>query len=75
MTKLWLVVIYDDVEPGRDPRGPFRNDEQRVKAACEIRQKEGYDNGLYRLDIDESGTPTVESFSAAELPYDDELDC
>lgn len=74
MTKLYLVVIHDDIEPEGNPRGPYVTDKKRLVAACEIRLKD-YDIGLYRLDIDESGKPTIESFSAAELPYDDELEC
>lgn len=64
----YLVVVWGDVEPSL--RGPFARDATRLAAARKFRREEGADDGLYRLDIDARGRPTIGPFYGAELDVD-----
>ena len=57
MSGKYLILIWGDVEPWLE--GPYQNDEERHKAAQVIRQKEGEQHGLFALDIDDDGKPSV----------------
>jgi hypothetical protein len=47
----WLIVVEGDVEP--ELRGPYRNDEARLRAARKIHADCSEDDwpGLFRLDV------------------------
>lgn len=64
-TKYYLVPVVDGIEP--ELRGPYATEEERDAAAKRIRAEEqsGEDNDdcLFRLDIDEKGEPTIDTYS------------
>ena len=61
----FLVVIEGDVEPSI--LSEFKSDIARVEAAREYRKSHGDMDGLFRLNIDDNGTPEMESFGSAEI--------
>ena len=63
--KLFLVVIYGDVEPS--VLDEYSSDDQRVRAARNYRKRHGDRDGLYRLNIDKRGTPEMEPFRSTEI--------
>ncbi len=67
-TKRYLVVVYGDVEPRL--RGPFKTDATRLAAARKHRREEGNEDGLFRLDIDAKGRPSIWPYSGGEMSDD-----
>lgn len=62
----YLIVVEGDVEPRLE--GPYDDDTQRLGAALRHReQDEEWKDGMYRLDIDWDGNPTIDSFAGFEL--------
>lgn len=59
---LYIVFNWGCVEPSIE--GPYSSDEERVIAA---REMAGEEHCLCRLDIDNFGIPTVESFGSTEI--------
>jgi hypothetical protein len=62
--KLYLVTTYGDVEP--ELQGPFASTDERDIAAGKFRNEDD-DNGVYQLDIEEDGTPTIYPYSGREM--------
>ena len=62
---LWLLVIVGDCAP--ETSGPFGDDAERLRAARAYRAREGDEDGLFRLDVDATGRPSVEAFGGGEL--------
>ena len=56
----YLIVVEGDVEPTID--GPFATEDERAEAKCELKAN-GFDGGIYGLDIDAKGSPTVFPYS------------
>jgi hypothetical protein len=57
----YLVFVHDDVDP--EIRGPFPNEEIRDDYAIVLRKGFGKDHGIYPLNIDGPGKPTIETYS------------
>ena len=55
--RYYLVFVHDDIEP--DLMGPFPSEELRDDKAIDIREEFGKDHGIYALDIDGPGKPTI----------------
>lgn len=66
---LYTIEVLGCVEP--ELRGPFADENQRVKSAKECLNKSN-ENIVFRLDIDENGKPEVSSFSNSEMETDSE---
>lgn len=68
----YLVIVFGDVDPYL--RGPYKTDATRLAAARRHRKEEDGDlnDGMYRLDIDAQGRPTIGAFSGGELDVEDE---
>lgn len=65
----YLVTIWDDLEP--QLIGPFPSEEIRDDKALNLRKEFGKAHGIYPLDIDGPGKPTIETYSGkffASLP-------
>lgn len=56
---LWLVL--GDLEP--NILGPFAGEEDRDTQARESDKERREEDGIFRLDIDSEGTPTIEPYS------------
>lgn len=71
-TNRYLVVVVGDVDPYL--KGPFKSDATRLAAARRYRKEEDGDlnDGMYRLDIDAKGRPTIGAFSGGEVDVEDE---
>jgi hypothetical protein len=65
--KLYLLVIFGDVEPCL--KGPYKTDEDRLEVARRIRQVSDKD-GVFRLNTDSKGKPVVGPFSGGEIEGD-----
>lgn len=65
MSKRYLVFVWGDVEP--EIMGPFTDADDRNAMAGMIRAREGDEHGLYRLDIDEQGVPSIGAFGGGEM--------
>lgn len=64
--KYYVIGVWGDVEP--ELHGPFRSMKKRDDKARELRATDALDSGgIYRLNIDEKGKPTVDSYSGIEL--------
>jgi len=64
-SKCWLLYIRGDVEPV--VMGPYQNDNERLHAAKQYRQNESEDDGLYRVDVEQDGTPEISPFVDEEF--------
>lgn len=59
---LYLLKMVGDVYPELD--GPFENEDERNDAAIAHRDGDPeMEDGLFRLDIDEEGTPSIYPYS------------
>jgi hypothetical protein len=66
MDKLYLIIVYDDVEP--DLIGYYGSDDERLEDARAHRlQDPDMKDGLFRLDISPEGHPTINPFSGDEF--------
>jgi len=66
----YLLVMEGDCHP--ELRGPFTDDDARVAEARRHRLKEGDEDGLYRLDV-QNGVPEVYGFTGGVLDSDEEV--
>lgn len=57
----YLLCIWGDVEP--EIFGPFDTTAERDADARLHRSEHGDENGLYMLDVSETGVPTVSAYS------------
>ena len=57
----YLVFIYDDTDPGI--MGPYPSKAVRDDKAFDLRGEFGKNHGIYTLDIDASGKPTIDAYS------------
>lgn len=60
----YIVFVYDDIDP--EIRGPFPSKEMRDDAATMLRKDFGKDHGIYPLDIDNHGKPTIETYTGPD---------
>jgi len=62
----YLLYVVGDVEPTLE--GPYPTGDARDQKAIEIRNEEGIDaGGLYMLDVDANGVPTVGAYTGGFL--------
>lgn len=62
----WLAVVEGDIEPYLE--GPFKNDQARVAAARKHRASDPKKrDGLFRLDVSNSGSPRMRPFGSREV--------
>ncbi len=66
----FVVFVWGDVDPSLE--GPFETEDERDAKAREIRRNEGDENGIYWLDLTESGKLEVGPYTGGFL--DDEED-
>lgn len=65
LPRLHLLSIAGDVEP--ELSGAYDTERERLEAARDYRRAHGPEDGLFRVDVDATGTVTVDTFSGAEL--------
>jgi hypothetical protein len=65
---LYMLVVYSDVEP-EIVGAPYRNDAERLADARRHRADTDRD-GLYRVDVDARGVPSVTPFLGREIETD-----
>ena len=65
LPRLHLLSIAGDVEP--ELSGAYDTEQERLEAAQDYRRAHGPEDGLFRVDVDATGTVTVDTFSGAEL--------
>lgn len=65
MNKLYLVFVWEDVEP--EIQGPYADEDERDAAAGLFRAEEGDEHGIYRLDVNAQGEPSIDSFGGGEM--------
>lgn len=74
MKNLFLVVVYDDVEP--TIHGPYATGEEQDRAAKELMNEpvyiEAFEGGIYPLTITSRGKATVEIDSYPGGYFDDD---
>ena len=64
--KYYVLGIWGDVQPMLSD--PFDTEEERDKKALEWKRNDEVDEGgIYRLNIDSSGGPTVDAYGYLEL--------
>lgn len=64
--KYYVLGIWGDVEPNL--YGPFDSELERDAKALQLKHSDELDEGgIYRLNIDSSGGPTVDSYTGIEL--------
>jgi len=68
----YLVIVFGDVDPHL--QGPYKSDATRLTAARRHRKEEDGDlnDGMYRLDIDAKGRPTIGAFGGDEVDVGDD---
>ncbi len=68
----YLVIVVGDVDPYL--QGPYKTDATRLAAARRYRKNDDGDlsDGMYRLDIDAKGRPSIGAFCGGELDEDQE---
>jgi hypothetical protein len=70
--KYYVLGIWGDVEP-LPLQGPYETEQERDDKAREIVvNNETDEGGIYRLNVDEFGNPSVESYGHLELHPEDE---
>lgn len=63
-SKCWLLVVRGDVEPVL--MGPYSDDDDRMQAARAEYGKDS-DDGLFRIDVDQRGTPIISTIGFTDL--------
>lgn len=68
----YLVIVFGDVDPYL--QGPYKTDATRLAAARRHRKEEDGDlnDGMYRLDIDAKGRPTIGAYCGGDLDVEDD---
>lgn len=69
MMSYYLLFVEDDVNP--EILGPYPSEELRDDHAFDLREDIGKNHGVYPLNIDGPGKPTIETYSGkffASLP-------
>jgi hypothetical protein len=61
----YLLHIVGDVDP--DLHGPYPTERIRDNTARRLKRRCGDEDGLFRLDIDSAGHPSVEPYAVREL--------
>ena len=61
-TEYYVLVVWDDVSP--DLEGPFADELQRDTRVRQLKAEYGDEHGIYALDVDSEGRPTVRSYLA-----------
>ena len=57
----YLLVVWNDVSISK--MGPFKTAKLRDACAKEHRKSRGYNDGLYKLQVDNKGRPSVCDFA------------
>ena len=69
--KYYVLGIWGDVQPMLSD--PFDTEAERDDKARQWKRNDEVDEGgIYRLNIDSSGGPTVDSYGALELNHDED---
>jgi hypothetical protein len=67
MTKKYYVVpIFGSVEP-QILQGPYARPEAMIEAARVVHAEQSQNDSIFWLEIDDKGTPTMGTFTTAEL--------
>ena len=61
-TKYYVLVVWGDVSP--DLLGPFANERQRDTRARQLKAEYGDEHGIFALEVDSEGRPTVSLYLA-----------
>ena len=61
----YLLILHGDVEPALD--GPFSVADRDRAARQHRRSDPEMSDGIFMLDIDPSGKPTIDAYASAEL--------
>lgn len=61
--KPYLLIMHGDVAP--ELKGPYDSEEERDQAAAIWRDRNGDDDGIYRLDAE--GKVEVDSYGSGEM--------
>jgi hypothetical protein len=59
--RYYIVFVHDDIDP--EVRGPYMSEELRDDVALALRKEFGKDHGIYPLNIDGPGKPSIEAYS------------
>ncbi len=71
---LHLITVWGDVQP--ELHGPFPNEEERIEAGKKWKLEEMDPGGVFWLDIDEKGVPTIGTYTAEQLTiYENHYRC
>ena len=62
MKNLYLIVVYDDIEPKIE--GPFDDEESRDRRSRQLKEDSGDENGIFPLDIVSENKPEAVSAGA-----------
>jgi len=57
----YVLFVEGDIEPSLI--GPFRNPEDRDNEAIRLKREHGDEHGIFMLDIDTIGRPSVDAYS------------
>lgn len=61
MNRYYIVFVHDDIDP--EVRGPYLCEELRDDAARALRKEFGKDHGIYPLNVNGHGKPSIETYS------------
>jgi hypothetical protein len=61
----YLVFVHNDVDP--EIKGPYPSEEIRDDTAIDLSEEFGKNHGIYPLDIDGPGKPSIEVYSGGFL--------
>lgn len=61
-TEYYVLIVWGDVSP--DLQGPFANERQRDARARQLKAEYGDEHGIFALEVDSDGRPTVSSYLA-----------
>jgi hypothetical protein len=61
-TDYYVLIVWGDVSP--DLLGPFANERQRDTRARQLKADYGDEHGIFALEVDSEGRPTVSSYLA-----------
>lgn len=68
----YVLIIYGDIEP--DLIGPFTTEETRDEKAIDLKREYGNEHGIFPMNIDADGAPTVGAYSGGFFMGDDEVE-
>jgi hypothetical protein len=67
-----VLIVYDDIEP--ELVGPFDTFQARDERSKELKRQHGNEHGIFTLDVDAKGTPSVGAYPAGFFMGDEETE-